>query len=147
MGEGMVLTDEQIAAQFASGGQPPAPEAAAASPIEPLMAKPGDPVEVKLSNGWVVVLQKPSRPTNILLAKALGVNSNNMMLYNYYKLATWVVLLNNMRMPTPTVPAQFEGVCNMFPDEILDNELLQKMFEIEAASAVKPLTGDELGNS
>lgn len=148
---GEVLTPEQ---QALINGNKPSVEADApvegttASPaVQAVLAKPGEPQVVTLANGMKVTIQKPARPMGIVIAKALGLNSTNMMLYTFYKTAAWVRAVNGMNIPVvPTKAIDFEQIYNMVGDDGMD-ELIGHTQLAEDAAAQALISGDVVKNS
>lgn len=115
-----------------------------------LLAQPGDAWPFDCSNGMTVILQKPPRPTNILIAKALGSDSTNVMLYNYYKVATYIRRYGSIPINPPVRAEDFEMICNMIDDDTLDEIVLETRkhdHETKKANKTPREAGEELKNS
>lgn len=127
-----VLTPDQLAKLAQQNPAPAAPQGAsevapaltatevAQTPSKGLLATPGAPFEVTLSDGRKVVLQKPAKPVSIFLAKVMGFNSQNQGLLSIYKTMLWVRSIDGVPTPPCDTEQDFEKLLEWLGDDPLD---------------------------
>jgi hypothetical protein len=114
--------------------------APASRPTDFMRAPAPEMWQISLPDGRTVQLQRPTRPVNLLVAKALGNHSSNAVLNAYYRAACWIRGIDGMGRGAPNTAVQFEAVLNDLGDDGMDEVLMavnDKMDEIAAAMASK----------
>ena len=109
-----------------------------AKPTDAFKPKPSEPREVTLEDGRTVILQKPSRPVSLFLARIMGKDSTNSALLTYYKAMLWVRNVGGIDIPNITDESGFNQLNAILGDEGLDEVVYEVFVGFEAQD------GDEL---
>jgi hypothetical protein len=141
------LTPEELAAMREPTASPTEVGTTVSPVIEAMLSKPGEPEEITLQTGLKVVIQKPVRAVNVIIARALGLHSTNVLLFNYYRTVTWVTKVGGLQIPKLRgTSLEFDQVCEMLGDDGLDELSMLVNERIDALQSAQ-IKGDELKNS
>ncbi len=87
---------------------------AAIKPVDP------GPQPFALADGRVLTLQKPNRPTKLVMAKALGQHAFNPLLSQYYEAVTYVRAIDGIPYRMPITTQEFEILITIIGDDAID---------------------------